>query len=212
MHKSVKIGVVLAVVLAATACEDVGLSPNESLNNDDIAELALASDLLEGNLLFAQIGGLVAGADGAQAAADAPEPDGTREFHRERACPEGGLISVDGIIEKVTHGEGVVEFFIQGRGVHDECSFQRRRFLLTLNGEFTLDAYRKLVNHEPVGPQTTTKVGWFDYVKTNAEGVEVDRGHCEYDITSVWNPESGKRTVTGIFCGREVDRTVDWQR
>ena len=209
MRKSWKAATVAAIVAALAACDETGFAPVNGLDGEDAAQLALATDLVTGSLLSDQIGA----AGGAEASfAEAAAPGRTREFHRERRCPAGGGITIDGTIEKVDHGEGVVEFFIAGDGRQIDCAFQRRRFTLTLNGEFVLTAYRKRVNGEPVGPQTTTKVGWFDWVRTNAAGEVIGSGHCEYEITSVRNPDSGKREVTGHVCGRDVSRSVDWDR
>jgi hypothetical protein len=196
---------------ALVACDDTGLAPTAGLEFEDMAQIALQGDLVTGGALLDGIAGFDAPSAGPET--DARVTDSrVREFTRERRCPAGGGVVVTGTIEKVAHGDGVVEHFIDGDGTQTDCSYERRRFTLTLNGEFTIAASRKTVNGEPVGPQTTTKAGWFDWVKTDADGNELGTGRCQYELTSVRHPDSGKRQVTGFICDRQIDRSVDWDR
>jgi hypothetical protein len=206
---------ILALILAPlattlAACHGDGTGPqDETLTLEEVAAVALAGDLMAGTLLFEEIG-LVGARSGPQSVAS----EDKRAFERTRRCGDG-LVTVWGEIERVRHGEGVVEYFIEGNRTRDDCTHVRGPFTIVIDTPEgkpdTLEAYRKRNNGQPIGPQTTTYAGEFDWQKWEGETL-VREGHCDFELTSVRNPDSMKRSVTGTICGREVDWERDWKR
>jgi hypothetical protein len=195
----------LAVVLAFTAaCADSTTEPQTlALDGEDMGLVAVDGDALAGGIVFTQLFG--AAGSGAAAASE----EHTREFSRSRDCPAGGTIEINGTVEFTQNGEGTVEATITGTRDQVNCTRTREDVTLVIDGSGTFEAYRKRVNGEPVGNQTTTYAGTFDWTKTR--GDEVRTGSCEYSLESVRQPDAMKVKVTGTICGREIDRERDWK-
>lgn len=195
----------VAVLALAAACEDSATEPDTlSLNGEDLGVVALDGDALSGGMVFTQLFGSTGSA--AAAASDGH----TREFSRSRDCPAGGSIEINGTVEYTQNGEGTVEATITGTRDQVECTRTRGDVTLVIDGSGTFEAYRKRVNGEPVGNQTTSYSGTFDWTKTR--GDEVRTGSCDYRLLSVRQPDAMKVKVTGTICGREIDRERDWNR
>jgi hypothetical protein len=192
----------MASVAMTAACSNGDLGPDDGLTSDEAVALALDLDATTGDIILGELlfGGFSLGEGLGVNSGD------VRTFERERACPLGGKVTLSGSVERERNGEGAVEFTLAATGVKTDCTRQARNELtLTVNGTFSLEAYRKRVNGQPVGPQTTTKKGQFDWARSDGE-----TGSCEFDLTSVRDPAAGKRTVKGTICGREIDRELSW--
>lgn len=196
-------GAFAAAVAVAAGCADDGLGPEDSnLTAAEVADLALDLDDTTGDIIF---GELLLGGFGLGDGIGITSGD-VRTFERKRDCPLGGNVSLAGTIERERDGNGAVEFTLVAAGTKTDCTRQARNDLtIKVNGGFTLEAYRKRVNGKPVGLQTTTKKGQFDWERSDGKS-----GSCAFDLTSVRNPEAGKRTIKGTMCGREIDREVNW--
>lgn len=189
------------VAVLATACNDDGTSPGDgALPVADAAVLASEQDALSGGMIFDQVHAF--GAFGP------PPPEGTAtlEFTSTRSCMVGGTFSVSGEVERVSHGDGVVEFFLEGEKTRDACAHQRRDVVITVWGTSSFEAYRKSVNRQPTGPQTYHEAGHFRWERS--DGPE---GECDFDLTSVRNPDSHTRSLSGTICGRTIERTLTWR-
>jgi hypothetical protein len=187
---------------AGAACDD-GLGPNDGMDVETAADIALETDAMAGEIVFGQLLFVGFGADPGLSA-NGEEP---RSFSRSRPCPAGGNIELNGTIERTAHGDGVVEFEAAANGKWNACARTRREITRTINGEFSLESHRRIVNGQAAGPQTSTKQGHFTWTSSNGKS-----GECEFNVTSTRFPEEGKRTVQGTVCGREIDRTVSWRR
>lgn len=204
MRKAMWVPVLVAGVALWSGCADSGLGPAENLSTEEAASLVADIDAMTGGILLGQMmfGGFGLG-DGLGV-----NSGDVRQFSRERECPLGGTVTLSGEMERTRLGEGVVEFRASANGTKTDCARQVRNDLtLTVNGTFSLEAYRKQVNGQPVGLQTTSKKGQFEWARSDGK-----TGACEYEITSVRNPETGKRTVTGTVCGREINREFNWRK
>jgi hypothetical protein len=195
----------LVAVLALTAaCADSATEPDPlTIDDQDVGLVAVDGDALSGGILFTQLFG------SAGSAAAAASDGHTREFSRSRDCPAGGSIEIAGVVEFIQNGEGTVEATITGTRDQVNCTRTREDVTLVIDGSGSFDAYRKRVNGEPVGNQTTAYAGTFDWTKTR--GDEVRTGSCEYSLESVRQPDAMKVRVTGTICGREIDRERDWR-
>lgn len=191
---------ILLAVAAVAACED-GTGPNEAFDADAAAEIALETDEIIGEILLDQIMVFAASPEFALTANSAD----TRTFSRSRPCRDGGSIEVNGTVERTRGDDGVVEFEATGQGKWLECARTRREITRTINGEFTVEAYRKLVNGQHSGPQTTSKEGHFTWSSSTGNS-----GECDFSITSTRLPDEKVRIVEGTVCGREVHREVTW--
>jgi hypothetical protein len=189
-------------LLAFTACRNDGLGPDDAFNADDAAEIALDTDAMTGDIVFAQ---MLFGGFGLQG--DVAINSDTRTFARSHDCPAGGNIQLNGSIERTVSGPGSFEFSVAANGAWNNCAHTRREITRTVNGTFSFESHRKLVNGQPEGPQTASKKGHFTWTTSNGKS-----GECEFDITSTRLPDQGKRTVQGTVCGRTIDRTVSWRR
>jgi hypothetical protein len=191
-----------SLIALTTACSD-GLGPNDAIDAEEAASIALDTDAITGDIIFGQMVLFGFGAELAQSAGGG-EP---RTFSRTRPCPAGGSIEVNGSIERTVTGERTMEFDASAEGKWNACARTRREITRTIDGEFSITSHRKIVNGQAAGPQTTTKEGHFTWSTSNDKS-----GECEFSVTSTRFPEEGRRTVQGSVCGREIDRTVTWSR
>ncbi len=192
-----------AVVCLTAACDDGSVDPETGLTIEDLSLVAMDGDALAGGIVFSQLfGAAEAGPAGVAAAAE------EREFERSRPCSAGGTIELSGTINRTQNGEGTVEATIEGTRTQNECARTREDVTMVVDGSGSFSAYRKRVNGEPVGNQTSSYEGSFDWTRTR--GDEVRTGTCTYRLESVRNPDSGKVRVSGMICDREIDRERDW--
>lgn len=194
------------VVLAtfALGCADA-TGPIDGFDADDAAFVALDTDAAAGAMVFdlVGVGPVLRAAAGREG-----------EFSRSRDCPAGGSISLNGSSTRTENGEGVVTWSVAADGIWDACTRQRARgdraITTTIDGTFAFSAERRHNGRVPVGNQTTTKSGSFTWVRTR--GDESRNGTCDFDVTSVRNPDARQIRITGTVCGRTVDRTIDWRQ
>jgi len=195
----------LAAVLALTAACNEGtvVEPvEEGLAIEDLSLVAVDGDAITGAVVFAQVFG--AAASGAPAGAGE-----ARDFSRSRECAAGGTIEINGTVERTENGEGMVEATVTGTRDQVNCTRTREDRTLVINGSGTFNAHRMRVNGEPVGIQTTSWAGSFDWTKTVGDA-DPTSGSCTYSLESVRNPETLTVHVTGTICDREIDRTRTW--
>lgn len=191
----------LAIAVAAAAgCSDQGPGDGQ-LSAQEAAFIALDTDGMAGEMILGHImlfGGMGFGSDNTVA--------DERTFSRSRPCPAGGTVSVEGSAER-TRGNGVIEWTFEASGAWNACAHTRNEVTITKTGTWEQTAYRKVVQGDFAGLQTSTKRGSFNWTKSTGES-----GTCAFDITSTRNPETGTRTVKGTVCGREINREVTWKR
>lgn len=123
---------------------------------------------------------------------------------RARSCPAGGSLDIDGEVS-FSFGGGVLELSFEAVKSMDDCSFERGDDVLTVNGEVEISGSRRRVDGEPSGPQTTEVEGSLAVTRASTG----ETRECEIDISSVFDPETGSREVTGSFCGHDVSERAD---
>ena len=194
-----------AVVLAlfALGCADAA-GPVDGFDAEDAAFVALDTDAAAGGMVFDLVG-----VGPALRAGRGEEGD----FSRVRDCPDGGTISLEGSATRTENGEGIVTWTLAANGAWDDCTHTRARgdraVTTTIDGRFQLSAERRHDGRVPVGNQTMSKSGSFTWTRTR--GDESRTGTCEFDVTSVRNPDARQIRVSGTVCGREIDRTIEWR-
>jgi hypothetical protein len=190
----------LVCIVALAACSD-DLGPGDGFDAEDAALIAVETDALTGAMILAQLDNFGIGSTnlGANSLDE-------REFTRTRACPAGGSVTITGAAER-TVTDGVAEYTVQAEGVWDECARARGSRMLTIDGTFHLEAYRRRANGQFAGIQTATKSGEFTWTRGNGES-----GTCAFSVTTTRNPETHTRHVEGTVCGRSIEREVTWQR
>jgi len=131
--------------------------------------------------------------------------DGVKEFTRTRECPLGGEITIDGRLTRTVNGN-VTE--VEGRGLRTEtnCVMERAGETLTVNGRARWDSFHRTVDGKPQGNQTTHWAGQSTF--SRADGTERT---CRVEITITRNPSSGRRSLEGTICGRQVSRNGTWE-
>lgn len=193
-----------ALLALFVGCDDAA-GPGDGFDAEDAAFVALDTDAAAGAMVFDLVGvGPVLRAAGRGVEGD---------FSRTRECPDGGSISIEGTSTRTENGDGVVTWSLNANGTWDDCTHSRSRgdvaITTRIDGSFQLSAERKHNGRVPVGNQTTTKSGSFTWERTR--GDETRTGTCEFDVTSVRNPDARQIRIEGTVCGREVDRTIDWR-
>lgn len=208
MHttKTLTPALVALVALAAACDHSPTATQDDSLTADDVAQVAIDQDLIAGSVIFEQIGLFGGGALSTASAED------TRTFDRTRDCPAGGTVEIQGTVERTANGEGTVEFNLNGTKTRTDCVHERPDVHITTNGQATFEAYRKRVNGQPAGNQTLHTAGHFAWVRERLSTGQTRSGECDFDLSSVRNPDAMKITITGTVCGRDVDRTIDWKQ
>jgi hypothetical protein len=192
----------LAALLVLGACSD-STGPADLIDDDEAADIVLEVDAMTGGMLFEHVLLRGFGADGEIGVASGD----IREISRERSCPLGGSVTMSGQVER-TVTDDAVEFSASASGSWNACVRGTRHNdrTFTIDGSFQMSAFRRYVDRQPAGPQTTTKSGSFTMTRSDGESRS-----CEYDITSTRYPEEQRRVVTGSICGREVNREVSWR-
>jgi hypothetical protein len=158
----------------------------------------------------------VAGLDATGGAAYGMTSDartGSHNFNRSAPCPAGGTFSMTGSASSsVDPATRVLSTTWSHTQTHDDCAVTHHRRdgrevtsvldgTVSVNGTAsyqlpqTRGEEREILSYSSrrVG-STTTTVG--DRTRT-----------CEIDITQTYDPATGKFTVSGVMCGREVNVT-----
>lgn len=202
---------VTALIVLVTACEDgATVGPDDgALEAGEVEFLAEETEssfegLFESELVLSV---QEASADGVLLSLKASEPLVTTfEFERERPCRGGGSVTVEGEGQKVADRDShTVELTVAGEKKIEDCARQRGDVVITTNGEAEFELFRRKVEGEFDGLQTTDVAGEISYETSDGRS-----GECEFDLHVVGDPDAGTKTITGTFCDREVDRVIDW--
>ncbi len=198
-----------AIVVAATACSD-STGVNAGINQADANQLAADMDNVAtlsptdfGPGVSFSIGVDQIGSAGAAATTLAPFPINTT-FTVTKQCPRGGQVVIDGSIvgtgDRTTHSLTVDA---NATRTDTNCAFDTKDGVLTINGNPNLQftSHVNIVNGVPTGPQTQTHKGSFTWSRTGGSGT------CDVDITSTYDPSTHTLTITGSFCGHQINVT-----
>ncbi|MFQ5691139.1 MAG: hypothetical protein ACE5HQ_12815 [Gemmatimonadota bacterium] len=215
MGKQRLMGFGIAAILAvAAACSDGSTGPlntNESLSGAEGDFLVQASDELMDGILGDQLSSMsadVSAPQGLSLSTSAADIVTTFTFERTRPCRNGGEVVLSGSGKRTFNPETkVMEMTVSGDKTITRCARTRRNVdvVITITGNGTFDAFRRKVNRKFDGIQTTNHAGEFSYFTSDGR-----EGSCEFDLHAEADPETHTKTITGTFCGRDVNRTVQW--
>lgn len=118
---------------------------------------------------------------------------------RARTCPAGGELEIAGEMS-FSFEDGVLELSFSAEKSMTDCAFERDDDVLTVNGEVEISGTRRRVDGEPSGLQETELEGFLAVTRESTG----ETRECEIDISSVYDPETGTREVTGTLCGHDV--------
>lgn len=188
---------VLLVTLAAACGDDPTGVPDQGIGDAEAAFLAVRLSGLGALTVDEGTAGFESTAStGHGLLADAGRGPG---FLRARACPAGGELEIDGEVS-FSFSNGVLELSFEADKSMTDCAFERGDDLLTVNGDLEISGTRTRVDREPSGPQETSLEGALSVTRESTG----ETRECEIDITSVYDPETGTREVTGKMCGHDV--------
>ena len=135
----------------------------------------------------------------------------THTFEKSRACHDDGTLTIAGSGTKTWDPEDrMYDVDLSGTKVREQCAHTRsdesEDVVITLTGlaEWTND--RHYAQGQPTGEWVTTWVGSWDWSKSTGTS-----GHCTYDIIKTINTATNTRTLTGVMCGNEVNKTSTWK-
>ena len=188
---------VLLAALAAACGDDPTGVPDDSLSRADASFLAVRLSGLGSVTVDEE----TAGFESVSSAGDGFLADVERGpgLLRARACPAGGELEISGEMS-FSFEDGVMELSFSAEKSMTDCAFERGDDLLTVNGEVSIWGTRTRVDREPSGLQETDIEG---SISVTRESTGETRS-CEIDISSVFDPETGTREVTGTMCGHDV--------
>jgi hypothetical protein len=204
MIKQLSLACGAGLVLAVAACSD-STGPN-GISREDANQLAADIDAITplGTSDLGLGASFSIGVDGSgSAAVSAPVPI-NNTFTFTRQCPQGGQVVLDGRTtgtgDRTTHSLTLETIATR---TDTNCAFETRHGVLTLNGNpnIAFDGKLNIVNGVLSGPQTATHKGSFTWARTGGSGT------CDVDITSSYDPSTHTATVTGTFCGFDVNVT-----
>jgi hypothetical protein len=195
------------LLLALAACNSAtDLSAN--LSPTAAAKLAAQMDAVSslgpadfglGPTLAARAAGI-----GSTASATAAATTFSNKFTVTHACPKGGKVLLDGTVsgtsDQTTRSLNVEAVATR---TDTDCAFDTDDGVLTLNGNpnIAYDGKLNIVNGALSGLQTQTHKGSFKWARAGASGT------CDVDLTSSYDPATRTATVTGKFCGKDVNVT-----
>jgi hypothetical protein len=193
----------MAALLAA--CNDATTVP-DGLTADEAD--ALASAMVED--AFATSGAVaIALTDAGTIGTAVPMAVVTTTFEATRTCPLGGDITFEGTRVREWDREtmnGTMDLSMTKTA--NDCARTVRDREVVVNGDpnIAVEVHRAREAGAWSGDQTMTLVGGFTWTAGDQSG------SCTIDLSAVYDPDTSTRTVTGSFCGREIDRTTTWAR
>jgi hypothetical protein len=204
--------VALTSVLMIGACESV-TAPTaqvQQLSSTDTQFLADQMDIMTSSLLDDVFSSSSLGPSLAPALSHQPVV-WTHTFEKSRACHDGGTLTIAGSGTKTWDPEDrTYDVDLSGTKVREQCAHTRsdefEDVVITLTGvaEWTHD--RHYAQRHPTGEWVTTWVGNWDWSKSTGTS-----GHCTYDIVKTIDTEANTKTLTGVMCGNEVNKTSTWK-
>jgi hypothetical protein len=195
-----------ALLFAASACSDsTGVSGG--LSQADATQLAAdldaSSSLGTGDVGLGATFNIVTDGSGAAASVSTPFPI-NNQFSVTKQCPRGGQVVIAGGIvgtgDRATHS---LTLDANATRTDTDCAFDTRDGVLTLTGNpnIAYTGHLNIVDGQPSGLQTQTHKGSFNWSRTGGSGT------CDVDITSSYDPATHTATISGSFCGHQINVT-----
>jgi hypothetical protein len=187
-----------AALLSAAACSD-STGPNGTLTAEETSELAL------------QMGAVFAGGVADPAASVAangasfsvvPAPF-SLAVDFTVPCPRGGntrlTATVSGTVDEATES---INANVEGRHRPANCGIDVHGKTFRTTGDLRTEAHVEAVNGVPVGIQTASLVGDFEWRASDGR-----RGTCSVNYSASANYTTHVAVVTGNFCGSTISFT-----
>src|SRR5438067_10870796 len=196
-----------ALVLAAAACSDsTGLNGgiSQADANQLAADLDANSTLGTGDVGLGAVFSISVDGSGSSASVAAAPVPINNQFTITRQCPRGGQVVIAGSVigsgDRVAHN---LTLDATATRTDTNCAFDTRNGVLTLNGNPNLNytGHLNIVSGALSGLQTQTHKGSFTWARTGGSGT------CDVDITSSYDPSTHTLTITGSFCGHQINVT-----
>jgi hypothetical protein len=207
LRNSATLLTVLAVLTLVSGCSDS--DPTVTPTGDlaaDMVDVALDSDLATEELVTAELDAMDALAPATTGEGDPGAVTDERSFSRSRPCPGGGTMTVEGrIVRTFDPATGVMEAEATGSRTRTDCVFDRGDRSVTVNATAAWEQFRRRVDGDPDGPQTSHYSGSWSAVRSDGE-----ERSWEFDYTVVRDPESQTRTIDGTTCGGPLHRRMGW--
>ena len=193
------------LILAIAACSDTtgvnGITAADA--NQLAADLDATSTL---GVLDVGLGpSFSVSVDGSGAAASVSAPTTfDNQFTVTRQCPKGGQAVIAGRLtgtgDRTTHTLSAETIATR---TDSQCAFETKHGLLTISGNpnIVFDGKLNIVNGALSGLQTATHKGSFTWAREGGSGT------CDVDLASAYDPATHTATVTGKFCGIDVNVT-----
>lgn len=194
-----------ALILAVAACSDStgpnGISAEDA--NQLAADLDATSAFTVGDIGLGASFDIVTDGSGASATVSSPTTfDNTFSFTHQ--CPKGGEVALAGrVVGSGDRATRSLNVETTATRTDTDCAFQTKHGEITINGNpnIAFDGKLNIVNGVLSGPQTATHKGSFTWARTGGSGT------CDVDLTSTYDPSTHTATVTGTFCGVDVNVT-----
>jgi hypothetical protein len=191
------------LLLAIAAC-DQSTGPSGGISQTAANQLALGMDAMfafsASDFGLGSSFSVSAGGAGSSSAAVLVPIKNT--FSVTKQCPKGGHLAVAGTAigtgDPATHS---LSLQATATRTDTDCAFQTDDGVVTLNGSIDYKANLNIVNGAPVGLQTQTHEGTFTASRPGASIT------CDVDLASSFNPDTHTVTVTGTFCGKQINVT-----
>ncbi len=201
-----RVGALVLTAALAAACGDgpTGV-PDAAISRADAEFLAVQLSGLGSVLVDEETAGFERGSSAIDGySADVRRGPG---LLRARACPAGGELEIAGEMS-FSFEDGVLELSFSAEKSMTDCAFERDDDVLTVNGEAEISGTRRRVDGEPSGLQETELEGFLAVTRESTG----ETRECEIDISSVYDPETGTREVTGTLCGHDVSERAGSDR
>jgi hypothetical protein len=195
------------LIMALAACDQsTGLSTDISQAdaNQLAADMDAVSTLGEADFGLGPSFSVIVDGSGASASVSAVPITINNSFTVTKQCPQGGQVVIAGTTvgtgDRDTHS---LTLETNATRTDTNCAFETRHGVLTLNGNpnIAYEGNLNIVNGALSGLQTQTHKGSFTWARTGGSG------NCDVDVTSSFDPATRTVTVTGSFCGHNVNVT-----
>ncbi|MFL5487946.1 MAG: hypothetical protein ACJ8AJ_05610 [Gemmatimonadaceae bacterium] len=196
------------LLIGIAACDSSTGPSGSRLSQSEAAQLAADMDDASANAFGNFLLGpsfSVSTAPGSSSEVTAPTPI-NREFSFKSNCPKGGDVTIAGTTTGTAdRSSGNLALETNATRTDAGCAFAARDgSVITLTGNPNIKYHSSfnLVAWRPSGLQTQTHEGSFNWTRGTGGS-----GTCDVHLTSIYDPSKHSVTVSGTFCGQNIDVT-----
>ena len=191
--------------LFLAACGESVTAPEPQLDEADVELLTKEVDAELASLLDGIFEGIGSGAWGVPALAEPRVRN--YSWEKSRDCRAGGTVSFAGSGTRTWDAEArTYDVASTGSRTRTDCAFVRGDVTITLNGSGSWTHERHYLKRAPTGTWNTHWAGSFNWAKSTGE-----TGNCSSDLNRTIDTAANTVSLTGTYCGREVDRSRTWK-